>query len=46
MKKAKELFNTALIRTVRDKAVEILKGFEENGREDSFLRLKGKERVK
>jgi putative transposase len=31
--KAKELFNTALIRTARDKAVEILKSFEENGRE-------------
>ena len=30
--KAKELFNlnTALIQTVRDKAVEILKSFEEN----------------
>jgi putative transposase len=40
--KAKELFNlnTALIQTARDKAVEILKSFEENMREDSVLRLK------
>jgi len=39
---AKELFNlnTALIQTGRDKAVEVLKSFEENKREDSFLRLK------
>jgi putative transposase len=41
--KAKELFNTALIQTAMDKAVEILKSFEENRREDSVLRLKGKE---
>lgn len=41
-KKAKELFNlnTALIQTARDKAVEILKSFEENKKEDSILRLK------
>jgi len=41
--KAKELFNlnTALIQTARDKAVEILKSFEENMREDSVLRLRG-----
>jgi len=40
--KAKELFklNTSLIRTARDKAVEILKSFEENRREESVLRLK------
>jgi IS605 OrfB family transposase len=40
--KAKELFklNTALIRTARDKAVEILKSFEENRGEESVLRLK------
>jgi IS605 OrfB family transposase len=40
--KAKELFNlnTALIQTARDKAVEILKSFEENRKEDSVLRLK------
>jgi IS605 OrfB family transposase len=40
--KAKELFdlNTALIQTARDKAVEILKSFEENRKEDSILRLK------
>ena len=33
--KAKELFNlnTALIQTARDKAVEIMKGFEENRKE-------------
>jgi IS605 OrfB family transposase len=39
---AKKLFNlnTALIQTGRDKAVEVLKSFEENKREDSFLRLK------
>ena len=41
--KAKELFNlnTALIQTARDKAVEILKGFERNRKDDSILRLKG-----
>ena len=40
--KAKELFNlnTALIQTARDKAVEILKSFEENRKEGSVLRLK------
>ncbi|MEG9193843.1 MAG: transposase [Candidatus Methanoglobus sp.] len=40
--KAKELFNlnTALIQTARDKAVEILKGFEENRKEKSVLKLK------
>jgi transposase len=40
--KAKELFNlnTALIRTARDKAVEILKSFEENRKESSILKLK------
>jgi len=40
--KAKELFslNTALIQTARDKAVEILKGFEETRKENSTLRLK------
>jgi IS605 OrfB family transposase len=40
--KAKELFNlnTALIQTARDKAVEILKGFEENRKEGSVLKLK------
>jgi IS605 OrfB family transposase len=40
--KAKELFNlsTALIQTARDKAVEILKSFEETRKEDSILRLK------
>ncbi|MBS7613474.1 transposase, partial [Candidatus Bathyarchaeota archaeon] len=39
---AKKLFNlnTALIQTARDKAVEILKSFEKNGREDSILSLK------
>jgi IS605 OrfB family transposase len=40
--KAKKLFNlnTALIQTARDKAVEILKSFEENKKDDSILRLK------
>ena len=40
--KAKECFNlnTALIQTARDKAVEILKSFEKNKKEDSVLRLK------
>jgi IS605 OrfB family transposase len=40
--KAKELFNlnTALIQTARDKAVEILKGFERNKKDDSLLKLK------
>jgi IS605 OrfB family transposase len=40
--KAKELFNlnTALIQTARDKAVEILKSFEENRKEESVLKLK------
>jgi hypothetical protein len=40
--KAKELFNlnTALIQTARDKAVEILKSFEENRKESSILKLK------
>jgi len=40
--KAKEFFNlnTALIQTARDKAIEILKSFEENRKEDSVLRLK------
>jgi len=39
---AKERFNlnTALIQTARDKAVEILKGFEETRKENSTLRLK------
>ncbi|TDA25770.1 MAG: hypothetical protein DSO00_08280, partial [Archaeoglobi archaeon] len=39
---AKRLFNlnTALIQTARDKAVEILKGFEENRKESSVLELK------
>jgi len=32
--------NTSLIQTARDKAVEILKSFEEAGKEDSILRLK------
>ncbi len=32
--------NTALIQTDRDKAVEILKSFEKNRKEDSVLRLK------
>jgi len=40
--KAKECFNlsTALIQTARDKAVEMLKSFEKNKKEDSVLRLK------
>jgi len=40
--KAKECFslNTALIQTARDKAVEILKSFEKNRKEDSVLNLK------
>jgi IS605 OrfB family transposase len=40
--KAKKLFNlnTALIQTARDKAVAVLKSFEENKKEDSVLRLK------
>ena len=40
--KAKQLFNmnTALIQTARDKAVEVLKGFEKNRKDDSVLRLK------
>jgi len=39
--KAKELFNlnTALIQTARDKAVEILKSFEEKRKESSILKL-------
>ena len=39
---AKKRFNlnTALIQTARDKAVEILKGFEETRKENSTLRLK------
>ncbi|MBS7612169.1 transposase [Candidatus Bathyarchaeota archaeon] len=39
---AKKIFhlNTALIQTARDKAVEILKSFERNKKEDSVLRLK------
>jgi len=39
---AKRLFtlNTALIQTARDKAVEVLKSFEENKKEDSILKLK------
>jgi len=32
--------NTALIQTARDKAVEVLKGFEKNRKDDSVLRLK------
>jgi IS605 OrfB family transposase len=38
----KRLFNlnTALIQTARDKAVEILKSFEENRKESSILKLK------
>ena len=38
---AKRLFNlnTALIQTARDKAVEVLKSFEENRKEDSILSL-------
>jgi len=40
--RAKRLFNlnTALVQTARDKAVEILKSFEENRNENSTLRLK------
>ena len=40
--KAKERFNlhTALIQTARDKAIEILKSFERNKKEDSVLRPK------
>jgi len=40
--KAKSLFNlnTALIQTARDKAIEILRSFEENRNEYSTLRLK------
>jgi IS605 OrfB family transposase len=40
--KAKELFllNTALIQTARDKAVEILKSLEKNGKKDSDLSLR------
>jgi hypothetical protein len=40
--KVKELFdlNTALIQTAGDKAVEILKRFERNRKEESVLRLK------
>jgi len=40
--RAKRLFNlnTALVQTARDKAVEILKSFEENRNEYSTLRLK------
>jgi len=40
--RAKRLFdiNTALIQTARDKAIEILKSFEENRNENSTLRLK------
>jgi len=39
---AKRLFNlnTALIQTARDKAVEILKSFEKNRKDDSVLRVK------
>ena len=39
---AKRLFNlnTALIQTARDKAVEMLKSFEENRKESSILKLK------
>ncbi|MCC6027622.1 MAG: hypothetical protein LM574_03420 [Archaeoglobus sp.] len=39
---AKRLFNlnTALIQTARDKAVEILKSFEENRKESSILKLR------
>ncbi len=39
---AKGLFNlnTALIQTARDKAVEVLKSFKKNKKEDSVLRLK------
>jgi len=40
--KAKRLFNLnmALIQTARDKAVEVLKSFEKNKKNDSVLRLK------
>ena len=40
--KAKGLFdlNTALIQTARDKAVEVLKSFDKNRKDDSALRLK------
>ena len=40
--KAKRFFelNTALIQTARDKAVEVLKSFERNKKDDSILRLK------
>jgi len=40
--KAKRRFNlnTALIQTARDKAIEILKSFEKNRKDDSILRLK------
>lgn len=40
--RAKELFNlnTSLIQTARDKAIEILKSFEETKKEDSILSLK------
>jgi hypothetical protein len=40
--KAKGLFNlnTVLIQTARDKAVEVLKGFERNKKNNSILRLK------
>jgi len=40
--KAKERFNlnTALIQTARDKAIEMLKSFEKNKKEDSVLNLK------
>ena len=40
--KAKESFllNTALIQTARDKAVEILKSFEKNGKKDGGLSLR------
>ena len=39
---ARRLFdlNTALIQTARDKAVEVLKSFEKNKKDDSVLRLK------
>jgi hypothetical protein len=40
MERPKELFNTALIQTAMDKAVEILKGSERNRKDDSILRLK------
>ncbi|MGC8832014.1 MAG: RNA-guided endonuclease InsQ/TnpB family protein, partial [Thermoproteota archaeon] len=40
--RAKELFNlnTALIQTARDKAIEVLKSFEETKKGESVLRLK------